>query len=175
MRPYRTRMNCPLKQVFGQPCEIRRNNPIHTLNTIITMKHKCISRIKMKHTQTVPWVVCCSKIFKINFKVGFHDEEDHHLQKCSHQPQYLRHSNDILPTQWSDSLHWSQSNDDDNNCDHEMIRRPHSGNCLLPASWRRPWRPQWPRPCPRSLGDIVKDRVQKIRKEINIQSTKSGL
>ena len=51
----------------------------------------------------------------------FHDKEDHNLEKCSHQPQYLRQPNDILTTQWSDSLHWSQSNDDDN-CDHEMIR-----------------------------------------------------
>ena len=66
----------------------------------------------------------------LNFhkKLRFHDKEDHNLKKCSHQPQCLRQSNDILPTQCSDSLLWSQSNDDDN-CDHEMIRKPQETVC----------------------------------------------
>ena len=75
-----------------------------------------------------------TKYFRI-LNYAFHDKEDHNLKKCSHQPQYLRQSNDILTfltTQWSDSLHWSQSNDDDN-CDHEMIREPQETVC-----YRRP-------------------------------------
>lgn len=58
-----------------------------------------------------------------------------------------------------------------------MIREPQETVC-----YRRPdGDPGDPRdpvhgpPCPQSLGDIVKVCVQKIRQEIKIQLTKSGL
>ena len=55
-----------------------------------------------------------------------------------------------------------------------MIREPQETVC-----YRRPGGdpgdPVHGPPCPLSLGDIVKVGVQKIRREIKIQLTKSGL
>ena len=104
--------SCKCHQLIVTAC------PLIYLTTASSLEHKQIEQTTTHNNFEL-----------FNFKkLRFHDKEDHNLKKCSHQPQCLRQSNDILPTQWSDSLLWSQSNDDDN-CDHEMIREPQETVC----------------------------------------------